>query len=93
MTEVPMTCSLKSCGKDLLGMCVLIKDEYHAGLSDEQYDSYNTMEEGGQINRLFILHPVCWEQVFDELMAQEQMTAIMVIVGGVADIRAGLSIP
>jgi len=94
MAEVEMTCSLRDCEKPLLGMVVLLKDNEPEGEIDwsKNYNTYITATEEG-LNELVLLHPNCWTRLFDELMAQEGMTALTFIIGGVQDVRVGLEIP
>lgn len=87
-----LRCSLRECGKPLTGMVVLLKDDYYGTIDwAPAYDTVIT-QDGENKNELVILHTTCWEKVFNEMLAQEQMTALMFVIGGVGDVREALQI-
>jgi hypothetical protein len=89
-----MTCSIKHCGKEIVGTTVVLKDFWEAGLFEkpEQFDSYVLMEDGGTFTHTVILHPTCFVDLFHELMRQEGQTGIVVVVGPVGVIQQELGI-
>lgn len=90
-----MTCSIKECGKEIVGTGVVLKDFWEAGLFEKPdlFDTYVLMEDEGTFTHTVILHPVCFVDVFHEFMRQEGQTGIVVVVGPIGVIRQELGIP
>jgi hypothetical protein len=91
-TEI--TCSASTCGKEILGMGVLLCDRWEAGINWAQ-GNFTTYEgvnpEGGPVTWI-LLHPNCYLLVFDELLRLQLNAALMMAVGHVSDFREGLGI-
>jgi len=90
-----MTCSIKECGKPIVGAAVLLKDLWEVGMFEkpEQFDSYVLQEDEGTFTHTIIIHPTCFLDVFQELMRQEGETGVTLVVGPAGVIRSELGIP
>lgn len=92
-----LTCSLAVCGKDILGRGILLKDDYGAGMFEKQQDVFDTYiiqaPDDGIQNHIVILHPLCFQNLFDEMMMKEVYTAVTLIIASTEDLREGLQIP
>lgn len=96
-----MRCSIKECGKELLGTSIMLRDQhdgktFEMGKEQGLYETYlvDTGAPGPSVHEhLVIMHPTCFLELFDELFAQELSAIFTLYVGPINEIREGLEIP
>lgn len=79
-----------SCTKEIVGVGIVMADE----LSDEAPEGFITYrgEVHGRDTTYFLLHPVCFTAIFDELIRQQQEAAMFVAVAVAGNIREALGV-
>jgi hypothetical protein len=83
-----MDCSL--CAKEIVGVGVLIADESNEW-QDDSISFYHS--EGGELDTFALLHPVCFVDIFHELLRQEKETYFVVAISRTGNLRESLQIP
>jgi len=83
-----MTCSL--CGKEIVGVGVLIADE-NGEWEDDKISFYHS--EGGELDTFALLHPVCFVNIFHELLRQENEAYFIVAISKTGNLREALQLP
>lgn len=90
-----LKCSLPDCLKDVVGKAVLLSDQFtgevdltsggflvHIGVNPDTDEEYEYL----------IMHPVCFLKLFNEFMLLEQGTILLMAMGPIGDLKAGLGI-
>lgn len=85
-----LVCSLTDCLELVTGSGVVLADDE----PDSGIDWYNTdfRPYEGTEKPFVVLHPVCFQRVFEELIRQENVTVLSLIVGFAGDIKEALEI-
>jgi hypothetical protein len=88
-----ITCSLDTCGKELVGVIVTLADDVIPDdtLFQEGFNVYTGQKQGGEQVQFVMLHPVCFVDMFHELIRQQRMTAITTFVGPIGVVREALA--
>lgn len=58
----------------------------------EHFATFELMDEGGERREVLILHPRCFQLIFDELQKIEASVTWQFVMGSVTDIREALEI-
>lgn len=84
-----MICS--ACNDPIMGVGVVMADE----LSDEPAEGFTTYRGTveGEERLYYLLHPVCFTQVFEEIIRSQNEAAMFVAVAVAGNIREALVIP
>lgn len=88
-------CSIKECGKEIVGVGVLLADEFEAGIKWREggFLPYTGIKDDGKETEYIIIHPVCFIDLFNEFTRQQSQTALMIMVAHTGDLREALAIP
>ncbi len=79
-------CSLQRCRKELVGAIVGIGGEEDFDWPKVGFDLYKAEGAPGGV----LLHPMCFLDVFQELIRQEGQTYFTIIIAPIGEIRAAM---
>lgn len=79
-----------SCRKEIVGIGVVLADELEG--NHENFVTYHGELPDGEKTSYFLLHPVCFIDIFNEIVRQEKEAAISVYVAVAGNIREALAI-
>lgn len=84
-----VTCSHPDCGEQILGTVVFLAPPEGSSIDWQAggYDDYvNQLPDGGYVHYV-MLHPNCFQQVFNEFMRLELMTVLTLIIGPIGILK------
>jgi hypothetical protein len=88
-----LTCSAAFCGEELTGQAVLLYDTEGESSWGRSFETYVLQERGGDQREVVIIHPRCFQVLFDEMQKQEIGVTLQFVMGSCSDMREALVIP
>ena len=85
-----MLCS--SCNEEIVGVTIVLADEGEPTEPQDGLVIYKG-DKDDEPTEYYLLHPICYTKVFDEIVRQQAETTMFVAVATSANVREALALP